>query len=231
MSTLKPVVRRSTEEIAVESVREYLLGGLAPAGSRLTEVGLSERLQISRGTVRSALQRLTSEGLVHLVPYTGWEVTQLSSQDVWELYTLRAALEVLAARLAAEKMNAKRREELRTAYERLAEACKNGSARRVSDSDYAFHQLIVQCAEHQRLREQYRLIEQQIRLVIASSNALISEPEEILQQHRPLMRALVAGNADQAAKLIEEHALGEGEKLRKALQQVTSATPGKNQKR
>ena len=220
MTSLKPIVRRSTEAIATESVREYILGGRAPAGSRLTELGLSESLQISRGTVRSALQRLTSEGLVRLVPYTGWEVTQLTGQDVWELYTLRASLEVLAARLAAHKMTDERRDELRDAFDRLSDACKTGSARRISDSDYAFHQLIVLSAGHQRLREQYRLIEQQIRLVIASSNALIGEPAEILQQHRPLLRALVAGNADSASSLIEEHALGEGEKLRSVLEQT-----------
>lgn len=220
MTSLKPIVRRSTEDIATESVREYILGGRAPAGSRLTELGLSESLQISRGTVRTALQRLTSEGLVRLVPYTGWEVIQLSGHDVWELYTLRASLEVLAARLAAQKMTDERRAELRDAFDRLADACKTGSARRISDSDYAFHQLIVLSAEHQRVREQYRLIEQQIRLVIASSNALIGEPAEILQQHRPLLRALLAGNAGLASSLVEEHALGEGEKLRSVLEQI-----------
>lgn len=219
MSTLKPIVRRSTEEIATESMREYILGGRAEVGSRLTEFGLSESLQISRGTVRSALQRLTGEGLVRLVPYTGWEVIRLSGHDVWELYTLRASLEVLAARLAAQKMNDERRQEFRAVFDGLSDACKNASSRRIRDSDYAFHQLIVQSAEHQRLREQYRLIEQQIRLVIASSNALISEPAEILEQHRPMLRALIAGDADEAVKLIEHHALEEGEKLRRAIEE------------
>lgn len=222
MSTLKPIVRRSTEEIATESVREHILGGRAEAGSRLTELGLSQSLQISRGTVRSALQRLTGEGLVQLVPYTGWEVIRLSGHDVWELYTLRASLEVLAARLAAQKMNDERRQEFRDVFDRLSEACKNGSSRRITDCDYAFHQLIVQSAEHQRLREQYRLIEQQIRLVIASSNALICEPAEILQQHRPMLRALTAGDADEAVKLIERHAVEEGEKLRRAIEENTA---------
>lgn len=222
MTALKPIVRRSTEEIATESVREYILGGQAEAGSRLTELGLSERMKISRGTVRSALQRLTGEGLVRLVPYTGWEVIRLSGQDVWELYTLRASLEALAARLTAQKMNDARRQEFRDAFDRLSEACKNGSSRRITDSDYAFHQLMVQSAEHERLREQYRLIEQQIRLVIASSNALISEPAEILQQHRPMSRALLAGDADEAVRLIEQHALEEGEKLRRAIEENTA---------
>lgn len=229
MTSLKPIVRRSTEAIATQSVRDYILGGRAPAGSRLTELALSERLQISRGTVRTALQRLSSEGLVRLVPYTGWEVIQLSGQDVWELYTLRASLEALAARLAAQNMTDERRDELQDAFDRLSDACETGSARRISDSDYAFHQLIVQSAEHQRLREQYRLIEQQTRLVIASSNALVGEPTEILRQHHPLFRALLAGNADLAGSLVEEHALGEGENLRRAMEQTTPAslTPGK----
>jgi DNA-binding GntR family transcriptional regulator len=230
MTSLKPIVRRSTEDIATESVRDYILGGRAPAGSRLTELALSERLQISRGTVRTALQRLTGEGLVRLVPYTGWEVIQLSGQDVWELYTLRASLEVLAARLAAQNMTDERRDELQDAFDRLSDACKAGAGRRISDSDYAFHQLIVQSADHQRLREQYRLIEQQTRLVITSSNALIAEPTEILQQHRPLLRALLAGNADLASKLVEAHALGEGEKLRGVMEQTPPAPLTPDQK-
>jgi DNA-binding GntR family transcriptional regulator len=224
-TTLKPIVRRSTEEVATESLREYILGGRAPAGSWLTEFGLSESLRISRGTVRTALQRLSSEGLVRQVPYKGWQVTKLSTQDVWELYTLRARLEALGARLTAEGMNDQRRDELQRAYERLADACKSAVDRRISDSDYAFHQAIVQCADHRRLREQYHLIEQQMRLVVTSSNALIAQPALILQQHRPLLRALLAADVATATTLIEEHALEEGEKLRRFLEGSNMQAP------
>jgi DNA-binding GntR family transcriptional regulator len=122
-------------------------------------------------------------------------------------------------------MNDERRDELQRAYERLADACKSTVDRRISDSDYAFHQAIVQCADHRRLREQYRLIEQQIRLVVTSSNALISQPALILQQHRPLLRALLAADVATATTLIEEHALEEGEKLRRFLEGSNMQAP------
>ena len=90
---------------ALSTLREAIISGRIPQGSRITELELSESMGVSRATVRSALQQLATEGLTVLKRYAGWSVTTLSAADVWELYTLRSALERLAARIIAERMN------------------------------------------------------------------------------------------------------------------------------
>ena len=225
MASLSPIIRRSTEDQALDALRDHILTGTAPAGSRLTEMGLSEALAISRATVRTALHRLASEGLVLQVPYTGWQVVALTGRDVWELYTLRAPLEGLAARLATGRLDHPGRHELRSAFDNLAAACSANSPSRMAACDFALHQAVIDGAAHGRLRGQYRLVEQQVRLLIASSNALIADPGSIEAQHRPLLDALLAGDGDRAARLFEEHTLTEGRKLEAAVRAQQGNAP------
>ena len=93
--------KRLLDRQAADSIRAHILDGVLPAGARLLETQLAEELEVSRGTVRAALALLASEGLVTQVAFTRWQVSETSPRDAWEIYTLRAALEGLAAGLAA----------------------------------------------------------------------------------------------------------------------------------
>jgi DNA-binding GntR family transcriptional regulator len=95
LELLKPIRKRSAEAQATDALRDQILRGGARPGSRLTEIGLSQQLSLSRSTVRTALHQLANEGLVVQEPYTDWQVASLSGADAWELYTLRASLEAL----------------------------------------------------------------------------------------------------------------------------------------
>src|SRR5215813_15276740 len=108
-----PIARKSLDVQAADALREEIVAGrLAPA-ARLTEIELAEKLALSRGTIRSALRTLVAEGLVVQSPYSGWHVADLSARDVWELFTLRAALDGLGARLLAESIDGAGSERLR----------------------------------------------------------------------------------------------------------------------
>jgi DNA-binding GntR family transcriptional regulator len=210
---MQAVQKRSAEMLATDELRNSIVtGGLEP-GTRLTEINLSDRLQVSRGTVRSALQLLSVEGLVTLVPYTGWSVMRLSSRDAWELYTLRASLESLAARLAAEELSATTQTSLDAALASLIDACASHDQKAIADRDFDLHKTIVDASGHKRLVEQYRLVEQQVRTYIASSDALISDPSAIVAQHEPILAAIFARKSASAAKLSEAHNITEGTKL------------------
>ncbi|WP_315981782.1 GntR family transcriptional regulator [Aliamphritea spongicola] len=100
--------KRSLEEQAAELIREDIINGELTPGTRLVETTLAKEYGLSRGTIRIALHQLGTESLITQVPYAGWSVSELDDQDIWELYTLRATLEGMAARLAAEKSPAGR---------------------------------------------------------------------------------------------------------------------------
>lgn len=214
---LKPVVKRSTEDTALDALREYLVSGAIQGGARLTEQGLADELHISRATVRSALHRLAVEGLVRQVAYTGWHVVSLGPDDVRELFTLRAVLEGLAARLTVEALTPGGREQLEAAWQALCEAAEAGNEPQLSACDFALHETIVALSGHQRLRESYRQISQQIRLFIASSNLQYESASVVVEEHRPLMAALFGGDAEVAARAAEEHIRIAGEELERAM--------------
>lgn len=215
--SLQPIVKRSAESLAAESLKAHLLSGALLPGQRLTEAALAARLSVSRATVRTALHQLTHEGLVRQIPYTGWEVAALTAQDAWELYTLRSSLEALAARLAAARCGHEAKAAISQALSRLERACRAADCSAIAVADFDLHKTVIELAQHRRLFEQYRLIEQQTRLYIHSSDALVSEPKEVLAQHVPIVEAILAGHAALAAKLSEQHNVGEGEKLVKYL--------------
>lgn len=84
-------------------LRELIVSGALPAGERLAELALVERLGVSRTPVRAALQRLAEEGLLDGIPGGGYSVRGFSEADIRDAIEVRGTLEGLAARLAAER--------------------------------------------------------------------------------------------------------------------------------
>ena len=126
-------------------------GRLAP-GSRLVECDLTARFAVSRGPVREALRRLAAEGLIEHLPHRGALVRRLSARAIRELFQIRAEMEALAARLAAESDDAEARA-------RFAEAIRpifDDRERRAPDylaENAAFHDAMMALAGNLQLRE------------------------------------------------------------------------------
>ena len=93
----------SQSVLAQQRLRELILSGELPAGTRILEVPLAERLGVSRTPVRTALVRLEQEGLLEGLPNGGYRVRHFSDHDVRDAIELRGTVEGLAARLAAER--------------------------------------------------------------------------------------------------------------------------------
>lgn len=205
MARSAKISRRSFETQATDLLRERILSGALRNGARLTETALADELGLSRGPIRAALQQLVSEHLVTQKPYSGWEVRRLSQADIWELVTLRRSFEKLGARLAAEQIDMLGAARLRSALQRLKTACKSGKPRAVTDADFELHRTIVELAEHGRLRQQYLLLEQQVRMFISTVNAVIGDPERIARSHDALVDAICRGDARAAERFSEAH--------------------------
>lgn len=197
--------RRSLDHRVADILRQQILSGALPPGHRLVETALAEGLSISRGTLRSALRALTHEGLVAQVAYTKWMVPGLSPADAWELYTLRGSLEGLAARLVTERQKPEAIASVKTAFDRLEAAVAAESHAEVAEADAGLHKTIVIAAGHQRLHEQYRLLEQQIRRYILLTNAAIIDLHQMVPAHQPLVEAILVGDVESAARLAQEH--------------------------
>jgi DNA-binding GntR family transcriptional regulator len=207
------VVKMPVEVQATDALRDSIVSGAIPPSARITEIQISSQMNLSRATVRTALHQLAKEGLLTRIPYTGWTVISLTSHDARELYTLRSAVERLAAQLVARSISPVKAARLTAAFQALVKQCEIGTEGQIAEADFAFHKTIIALSEHARLAYQYSLIEQQTRMYIRSSDALIPAGRLIIDQHRPILDAILAGDAETAGRLSEQHDSSEGEKL------------------
>lgn len=211
--TIPQVARMPIEAQATDALREAIIHGALPQGERLKEVELAKQMNLSRATLRSALQQITKEGLVIQIPYTGWQVISMNWRDVWELFTLRSAVERLAAQIVAESINEEGIDALNKAFSHLQAQCQRGDAKKIAAADFALHKTIINLTDHSRLISQYSLIEQQVRICIRSSDDLIFDANEIIEQHKPIVDAIIHHDIELAGHLSEHHNLSEGKKL------------------
>ncbi len=199
-ATTSAISKRSLEAQATDVLRERIVSGAFGPGERIVETPLAEAYGLSRGTIRAALRRLVEEGLVRQVPYAGYRVVDFSDHDLWELYTLRATLESLGARLAADGITVDGATRLRDTFAALMAAAEADDHERASRLDHELHQVIVRLSGNERLVQHYARVENQFRAYIALSNRAV-DARAIGESHRELVEAICAGDGDRAARL------------------------------
>ncbi|GAB5466995.1 MAG: GntR family transcriptional regulator [Rhodospirillales bacterium] len=196
------VAKRSMADLTTEQLREAILSGAFPPGARLVEAQLAAETGVSPGTVRAALSELRRDGLVTCQRYSAWAVAALDEQALWEIYTMRAALESAAARLLAARIETADRTALRKAQAALERAETSSSADLRLEADLAFHRLIVERCGNALLTESYARIADKIRWIYALSEARAPEQIHLTDWHGPLATAICAGEGERAANLV-----------------------------
>lgn len=192
------------DRAAAQLRNEIVHGRLLPA-ERLTEIVLSERLGTGRGTVRAALSILESEDLIVRQPYSGWSVRDVSEKELWETYTLRGALEGLAARLVAAAVDETIEAGITAAFERLqsAQSGKDGAER--VDADLNFHRTIVNLAGHASLTRQYFGLSNKVEWLYRWSETHWPSRIDLTSWHRPIVEAILARDPLAAERAVQVH--------------------------
>ncbi len=198
--------KQSLEEQAADFLRQQILAGKFVSGDKLTESTLAKDLDLSRTTIRMALNTLSSEGLVHQKPYAGWSVTTLSEHDIWEIYHLRVALESQGAMMAAETITPEKEARLRKELEIFQEICKqeNVSLTEVTFYDFELHKLIIELSESERLGKIYKSVINQLAIYIRITH-FDFDLEDSANTHLGLVNAICAGEPEKARKLAIEN--------------------------
>ena len=181
--------------------------GSLPPGARLVEARVATDMRVSRAPVREAIRALTDEGLVATQPRRGASVVTMSAQDVWEVYTLRAALEMYAFRLAQKRITPSQKSHLRSVVDKMRRSALDADSDVLSQLDVDFHESVVRAAGNARLLKAWMEMSGQVRLlshrVIAT---LYVDLQSVAQRHDLLLRALVeSAEGTDVARLIEQH--------------------------
>lgn len=205
-------------ESVAQAVRLAIIRGDLPAGSRLVEADISERLNVSRGPVRDALRQLELELLVESLPRRGMVVRGLTAADVREVYELRILLETHAARRAAGLAN---EEDLDCLSARVAEMhtlLTDGRRQDLGAPDIAFHRRLVEMSGQRRLVMAWEPSAGLVQSLLSITDSVYNDMTWAVEHHQQIIDALRRADADTADRLVREH-LGVGRDiLLKALQ-------------
>jgi DNA-binding GntR family transcriptional regulator len=133
---------------AYHQLREAIVSGQFHPNERLVESAIAEQIGSGRTAVRAALVRLDQEGLVKLEHNRGARVRLITDREALEIEEVRAALEGVLARRAAERIDAEQLRELRQTIRLMRERVEAGDSLGYSELNATFHQVIWTAADH-----------------------------------------------------------------------------------
>lgn len=185
-------------------LREAIIGGTYPAGTRLVERELALRMDVSRVPLREAFLKLELDGFIELIPRRGAVVRQLTMRDVRELFSVRVSLESLAAELAATRPPSERIGALTEALRRAEAATATNDPGLISSANAAFHESIVELSDNTLLEKMMAMISGRVRWLFRLTAE--RNPAALCHEHQELFRAIERGDAAGAAEFAAEHA-------------------------
>ncbi|HOP15180.1 MAG: GntR family transcriptional regulator [Chromatiaceae bacterium] len=201
-------------------LREAIVEGEIPPGSKISEPELARRYGISRGPLREAIGRLEACGLVVRRPNVGARVVTMSSRQLLEIFHVREALEGMAARLAAQNMSDEEIVELRRLLEQhgqqIAQDADHAYFQREGDLD--FHYRIVQGSHNARIvdllcNDLYHLV----RLYRYQFGMASKRGPRAFVEHEHIVDAIERRDAEMAELMMRAHVRASRENVERLL--------------
>lgn len=208
------VDRSSLSQQAVELIRGQIYNHVLTPGQRLDEALLADQLGISRTPLREALKVLAAEGLVDMQPHKGCFVTELTLRDLEEIFPIMAMLEGRVAHEVADKRTPAQLKSFDALHDKLEKHAAAGDVNRYYETNYAFHHQMQECAGNRWLQVVIGDLRKLMKLSRHHSLRLEGRLDASLAEHRALMKALHAQDADAAERVMHEHLMAQLEALR-----------------
>ena len=201
------VSRTLLREDAYRAIRDAIVDGTLAPGERLNDADLVEWLGVSRTPVREALLRLEAEQFATRVARRGLVVRPIPESEVLEVYAVRAALDGLAASLAAEQATPPDRARLRWISDQIREAGDRADYVRMAELNIELHEALCDAAHNGMLLLFMRQIHDWVRR-FGEADTTFSRPgraAEAIAEHDEVISAIEAGHAELAGNLARQH--------------------------
>lgn len=203
LSDHKPI-----RDLVYEALKEAILKGDFEAGDRLLESETAAEMKVSRTPVREALRMLETEGLVDYVPRKGIFIRKFSRQDIIEIYSIRSALEALAATFSISNITADELALLRQSLAEMRGLTQDGPISALCESAKRFNDILIDSCKTPRL---INLIST-YRGYLARFRAVTLGGRErkfiALREHEAIVEAIEKKDADRVQQIVREHLEG-----------------------
>ena len=197
--------RDSMADQVKQNLIERIMSGALPPGHRLVELQIAHELNTSQGPVREALCELESLELIVTEAYKGSHVREVTPKEIREAYMVRAALENLAAQLAAPHFKGSTAP-LKKIAAAIREAARKPDIAAYARYDMHFHRLIVEGASNRILLRTWNSLAFEVRLQLWLSKTSI-DLTAAQEAHWKIIEALAKGHGKRAGQLLRNHIL------------------------
>ena len=201
---IKAIRNQSVVDIVYQQLHELILREKIPPGEHINEYQVSERLEVSRASIREACRQLEKEGLVKIKKNQGVFVQEIDVEEAKELYEVRTALEALGIELASERAEKKD-------FEKLEEVLSNLKKHFQSDDEsyfetsLEFHRVITKASKNKSLISLLDIIMNRQKLFRKKFFLIHKELRSSMKQHEDLLDLLMRREGKEAADLMKQH--------------------------
>lgn len=206
MMEIQLKVQKPLKDLVYLELKHKILTGEIVSQTRLMEIDLSEKMNVSRTPIREAIKRLADDGLVKVEPRRGAYVANISIKDMLDIFEVREDMEGFVAKLAAQRINEDEKEELRKIAAEYEAALVNTEDKdNIIGMDEKFHNYIVSCCGNETLSELVNYVQElslRFRYLYYNDYSLY---ESTAEQHNRIMEAINSGRAEEARTEADAH--------------------------
>jgi DNA-binding GntR family transcriptional regulator len=214
-------IPRTVKSTLVENLRdEILLGELVP-GQHIRLEEIAARFDVSTMPVREALRDLEAEGLVTIFPHRGASVTELSSDDLQDIYDVRAVLEEMAARLAVPHMTEATFNKLLSIIDQMDRHL--GELVTLVKLNHDFHITLYSASGRRHLCDLTSMLRYRTQHYLHAFISYLGGMPQAQAEHRAIIEACRLGEADRAATLVYNHVSHVGQAIVEYVRQQEEA--------
>jgi DNA-binding GntR family transcriptional regulator len=187
-----------------EYIVEAVLSGELKPGDRIVESSMARQLGVSQAPVREAIRDLVLLGFLETEPYKGTAVRSFTPEELWETYTVRAALESLAARLAASNLTDEDVQVLERILDDMLAAARRQDRDALLELDNAFHEAILRISRNRTLYQLWKTLQFGTWSIVTYRKSSY-EPLYLAKRHGELLEALKSRDPEKAAHAMQHH--------------------------
>lgn len=200
------------QQQAYESIKNSILSGELEPGRLYSETKLSAQIGISRTPMREALQCLSQDGYISIIPSKGFMIRQLNEKDMKDSIEIRCAIEGFCTNMIASQIHTEKGKQLLCSLEQalsdMEDSLENGvQLEHFIDSDHQFHLLLVNYMDNDEFNQIFQRLLYLIRLTSQDALSADGRIKGTLNEHHAYLDALKKGDGPKAYELMIHHLL------------------------
>ena len=202
---------RTVKEQLADHLRDEIVRGTFEPGERLRLDDIAARFEVSTMPVREALRELESEGLVTIYPHRGAVVTELTAEDIEDIYEIRATLEAMATRLAIPRMTEAICQDLAAIVKQMDGQLGHVAA--LVKLNHRFHSTLYAASGRRHLCDLNHTLRYRTQHYLHAYMDDLGSMALAQEEHRAILEACRRRDAEEAASLVEEHVTEVGQAI------------------